>query len=55
MRVVRGIVEEGGGVVVLVAGSRDAAAEGGRLGVADVLMGLCEVCRLHGFGVWCCM
>lgn len=40
-------VEEGGGAVVLVAGRGDAAAQGGRLRVADVLVGFGEVGRLH--------
>lgn len=48
VRVLRGIVEEGGCVVVLVARGCDAAAQGGGLGVADMLVGLCEVGRLHG-------
>lgn len=45
--VLRGIVEESGCMVVLVPRSCDAAAERGRLGVADVLMGFGEMRRLH--------
>ena len=53
MSILRGVMEEGGGVVVLVPRSRDAAAQRGRLGVAHMLVGFGEVRRLHGvFGMF---